>query len=141
VKEYLCVVAGTVRTDSGHIEDYIGRNPGNRQKMAVVPQTQGKRAVTDWEVLSREAGGTLVKCRIHTGRTHQIRVHMAYEVGHAILGDPIYGRGTLGRNAVQRLMLHAWRLGLDHPVTGVPLAFEAPVPPEFAGFGWSKDSK
>ena len=140
-KEYLCVVTGSVRGDSGRIEDHIGRNPGNRQKMAVVSAAQGKHAVTDWEVLARAEGGTLVKCRIHTGRTHQIRVHMAYELGHAILGDPIYGRGTLKHGAAQRLMLHAWRLGLNHPVTDVPLAFEAPVPPEFAAFGWRSDSK
>jgi 23S rRNA pseudouridine1911/1915/1917 synthase len=109
--------------------------------MAVVSAAQGKHAITDWEVLARAEGGTLVKCRIHTGRTHQIRVHMAYELGHAILGDPIYGRGTLKHGGAQRLMLHAWRLGLDHPVTDVPLAFEAPVPPEFSAFGWRSDSK
>jgi len=105
--------------------------------MAVLPPPQGKRAVTDWEVLARTAGCSLVKCRIHTGRTHQIRVHMAYELGHAIVGDPIYGRGTLNKTAAQRLMLHAWRLGLAHPFTGDPLSFEAPVPEAFADFGWS----
>ncbi len=140
-KEYLCVVLGTVRGDSGRIENHIGRNPGNRQKMAIVPPPQGKRALTDWEILARERGASLVKCRIHTGRTHQIRVHMAYDLGHAILGDPIYGRGTLNRAGLTRLMLHAWRLGLNHPVTGEPLAFEAPVPEEFAPFGWSSFSK
>lgn len=140
-KEYLCVVLGSVKGDSGRIENHIGRNPGNRQKMAIVSPTQGKVAMTDWEVLARANGGSLIQCRIHTGRTHQIRVHMAYELGHAILGDPIYGRGTLQRSGVTRLMLHAWRLGLDHPVTGVPLAFTAPVPPEFVPFGWRSDSK
>jgi 23S rRNA pseudouridine1911/1915/1917 synthase len=140
-KEYLCAVAGTVRGDCGRIENRIGRNPGNRQKMAIVAAPQGKPALTDWEVLVRENGASLVKCRIHTGRTHQIRVHMAYHLGHAILGDPIYGKGTLNRAGATRLMLHAWRLGLNHPVTGVPLDFEAPVPPEFVRFGWSKVSK
>ena len=140
-KEYLCVVLGSVREDSGRIENHIGRNPGNRQKMAVVPPPQGKRAVTDWDVLARAAGCSIVKCRIHTGRTHQIRVHMAYEVGHAIVGDPIYGRGTLNKTAAQRLMLHAWSLGLAHPVTGEPLSFEAPVPAAFDDFGWSSVAK
>jgi 23S rRNA pseudouridine1911/1915/1917 synthase len=140
-KEYLCVVTGTVRGDSGRMENRIGRNPGNRQKMAILPGPQGKVALTDWEVLAREGGASLVKCRIHTGRTHQIRVHMAYGLGHAVLGDPIYGKGTLQRDGVTRLMLHAWRLGLNHPVTGEPLGFEAPVPPEFGRFGWNKDSR
>jgi 23S rRNA pseudouridine1911/1915/1917 synthase len=140
-KEYLCVVAGSVRDDSGRIEDRIGRNPGNRQKMAVVAAPAGKPAVTDWEVLAREAGASLVRCRIHTGRTHQIRVHMAYELGHAILGDVLYGRGTLRTAGAERLLLHAWRLGFAHPVSGEPLLFEAAVPEPFDRFGWIRERK
>jgi len=140
-KEYLCVVAGTVPEDAGRIEDRIGRNPGNRQKMAVVPSPGGKPAVTDWEVWAREAGTSLVRCRIHTGRTHQIRVHMAYELGHAILGDVLYGRGTLRVPGAERLLLHAWRLGFAHPVSGEALLFESEVPEPFVRFGWSREWK
>lgn len=133
-KEYICVVNGVVRKPSGRIENFIGRNPGNRQKMAVVDERQGRIAITDWEVIHTGKDFSTVRCRIHTGRTHQIRVHMAYELGHAILGDPIYGKRTLQREDAHRLMLHAHRLTIDHPTLGQALELEAPLPKEFTQF-------
>lgn len=130
-KEYLCLLAGQVREPKGRIETFIGRNPGNRQKMGVVDERHGKQAITEYEVIGEGSDATLVRCRIFTGRTHQIRVHMAYEVGNAIVGDPIYGKGTLKRPDATRLMLHAWRLGFEHPVSGKAMEFEAVRPPEF----------
>ena len=133
-KEYRCVVAGAVREKSGRIENFIGRNPGNRQKMAIVEERHGRRAVTEYEVLGEGSDFSTVRCRIHTGRTHQIRVHMAYAVGNPIIGDEIYGKRTLKRPDATRLMLHAWRLGFAHPVSGEPMEFEAELPPEMAAF-------
>lgn len=133
-KEYVCVTQGRVKEDRGSIEDYLGRNPGDRKKMAVVSESRGRFAHTDWEVGRRGPDFTVVRCRIHTGRTHQIRVHMAYELGHPILGDPIYGKGTLKRSDASRLFLHAWRLAFQHPVSGKEMAFEAPLPRGFAPF-------
>lgn len=127
-KEYLCFVAGHVKSDSGTLENFIGRNPGNRQKMAIVEERIGKRAHTDWQILGRGPDYSAVLCRIHTGRTHQIRVHMAYGLGHPILGDVIYGKGTLKHLGASRLMLHAWRLSFNHPATAEELHFEAPLP-------------
>ena len=132
-KEYVCVVTGRLSQLSGQIENFIGRNPGNRQKMAIVDERHGRLGKTDFEVFATGNDFTVVRCRIHTGRTHQIRVHMAYSLGHAILGDPIYGKGTLSRDDASRLMLHAWKLGIRHPETGEEFNFEAPLPPEFSG--------
>ncbi len=139
-KEYLCVVTGIVANDTGRIENFIGRNPGNRQKMAIVKESQGRVAITEWFRCGQNETETLLCCRIHTGRTHQIRVHMAYALGHAILGDPIYGKGTLKKKGSLRLMLHAWRLGIAHPITSKPLEFEAPIPMEFGQLGLLPDS-
>ncbi len=143
-KIYLCAVERHVTTGEGSIENFLGRNPGNRKKIAVLDSSQGRRAVTDYEVLHRgEEGYSLVSCRIHTGRTHQIRVHMASTLGHAIIGDTIYGRGTLKRWKPSRLMLHARRLGLHHPVSGEWLTWTAPVPAEFQSFlppGWPMEA-
>lgn len=135
-KEYLCVVAGRLREKSGRIENFIGRNPGNRQKMGIVAERLGRRAVTDYEVIAEGTtpGFSVVRCRIHTGRTHQIRVHMASTLGVPIIGDEIYGKSTLKRPDAARLLLHAWKLGFAHPVTGAEMAFEAPIPAEIAEF-------
>ncbi len=127
-KDYLCFVAGSLKRDSGSLQNFIGRNPGNRQKMAIVEEHQGKPAHTDYAVLGRSAATTAVHCRIHTGRTHQIRVHMAYGLGHPILGDVIYGRRTLKHRDAHRLMLHAWKLAFSHPRTGETLALVSPLP-------------
>jgi 23S rRNA pseudouridine1911/1915/1917 synthase len=126
-KFYLAVVKGRPPLDHGTIENQIARDPRNRQKMAVVLPPAGKTAVTDYRVLNPMADSSLVECELHTGRTHQIRVHMR-EMGHPILGDPIYAKNTAG---AQRLMLHAWKLGFTHPASGEKVAFESPIPLDF----------
>lgn len=135
-KTYLAVCHGRPALDSGRIENMIGRHSVNRKKMAVL-ETGGRRAVTNWQVLGPvaarvERGGaaSVVKCTIETGRTHQIRVHMA-SIGCPVIGDATYGRKALDRlidPVPARQMLHAWRLALRHPVTGEPMSFEAPPP-------------
>jgi 23S rRNA pseudouridine1911/1915/1917 synthase len=134
VKEYLALVAGVPRLMSGTIRKAIGRNVRHRHKMAVVEEGHGGRASwTDWEISERYGDlAALVACRLHTGRTHQIRVHMA-SLGHPLLGDTAYGWKTssrLGRRP-ERVMLHAARLCLAHPVTGKILEFRAPLPADF----------
>ena len=115
------------------VEGAIGRHPGDRKRMAVL-SNGGKHAVTRARVLERFGGAlpvaALVECRLETGRTHQIRVHMAF-AGHPLLGDSVYGRRTGPRFA--RQALHATRLGFVHPVTGETLAFDAPLPADMAG--------
>jgi len=99
----------------------------------VVNPPGGKASITDYEVWAVDAGTAtaLVMCHLHTGRTHQIRVHMHHK-GTPLLGDVLYGKPSKAAALVQRLMLHAWRLSFDHPVTGARMSFEAPVPAEFA---------
>ena len=128
-KIYLAVTHGTPQPPIGTIQTYIGRDPHHRLKMAVLPAPAGKWAHTDYEVLEILTGDALVKCTLHTGRTHQIRVHLKH-LGHPILGDPAYSRKSKITHA-PRLMLHAWKLTLTHPVSGLRLATEAPLPPEF----------
>jgi 23S rRNA pseudouridine1911/1915/1917 synthase len=126
-KFYLAVVKGRPPMDRGAIENHIARDPRNRQKMAVVMPPAGKRAHTDYRILT--AGDeSLIECELHTGRTHQIRVHMR-EIGTPIIGDPIYSKNP---STAPRLMLHAWKLSFTHPVSNVPMAFESPIPPEFS---------
>ena len=131
-KTYLAIVHGTPTPTEGRIENLIGRCPWDRKKMAIV-EKNGKVAVTNYRTLS--AGRrSLVECVIETGRTHQIRVHMA-SLGCPIVGDAVYGRPGWDRQLdppPARQMLHAWKLSLKHPVTRAPLAFEAPIPPEFS---------
>lgn len=126
-KIYLAVVKGRPPMDSGTIENQIARDPRNRQRMAVVLPPAGKTAITDYRVVAPSADSSLVECTLHTGRTHQIRVHMR-EIGHPILGDPIYAKNP---SAAPRLMLHAWKLGFTHPIRQQMLDFESPIPPEF----------
>ena len=130
-KTYIAVVHGRPRLESGRIENMIGRHPVDRKRMAVV-ERGGKLAITNWRVLPGKAGNpvSVVECRIETGRTHQIRVHMA-GLGCPVIGDGTYGKGALDRRldpVPPRQMLHAWRLGLWHPVKNVEMAFEAPLP-------------
>ena len=131
VKTYVAIlVRGPVR-DSGRIEAPIGRHPVHRKKMAVRRDGGGRYAATSWQVERRWPGFTLVRLRIETGRTHQIRVHMA-SLGCPVAGDQVYG-GRLpagGPNPV-RQMLHASSLSLAHPVTGEPLSVTAPLPRDF----------
>ena len=133
-KTYLAIVHGAPTPPEGRIENLIGRCPWDRKKMAIV-ERNGKIAVTNYR--TRSVGRrSLVECVIETGRTHQIRVHMA-SLGCPIVGDAVYGRPGWDRQLdppPTRQMLHAWKLELKHPVTRVPLAFEAPIPPDFSAF-------
>jgi 23S rRNA pseudouridine1911/1915/1917 synthase len=119
---------------SGSVRKAIARNPRHRHKMAVVEEGHGGRASwTDWEIVERYGeGAALVACKLHTGRTHQIRVHMA-SLGHPLLGDAAYGwkaSASLGAKPA-RVMLHAARLSLAHPATGKILDIKAPLPADF----------
>ncbi|MEO5915982.1 MAG: RluA family pseudouridine synthase [Luteolibacter sp.] len=131
-KLYLAVTQGVPKPEKDSIFTHIGRHPVNRQKMAVVNPPGGKTAITDYEILATDAASitALVLCHLHTGRTHQIRVHMHHK-GTPLVGDPIYGKPSKTSELTGRLMLHAWRLAFDHPVTKKSLRFEAPIPPEF----------
>jgi 23S rRNA pseudouridine1911/1915/1917 synthase len=134
VKEYAALVAGVPGLLSGSIQKPIGRNPRHRHKMAVVEEGRGGRAArTDWQVVERYgAAAALVSCTLHTGRTHQIRVHLA-SLGHPILGDSVYGWRPDPRAQVRpaRVMLHAARIRLAHPRTGRALDLKAPLPADF----------
>jgi 23S rRNA pseudouridine1911/1915/1917 synthase len=131
-KLYLAVTQGVPKPAKDTIFTHIGRHPVNRQKMAVVNPPGGKTAITDYEILSIDGASitALVLCHLHTGRTHQIRVHLHYK-GTPLVGDPIYGKPSKTATETGRLMLHAWRLAFNHPITQKPLAFEAPIPAEF----------
>ena len=129
-KIYLAVVQGIPSPGSGSVDTNIGRNPGNRLKMAVVAPPAGKHALTDYRVLTSIHGDALVECTLHTGRTHQIRVHMK-QIGHPLIGDPIYAKPARQKQQTGRLMLHAWKLGFRHPATGELLVFEATIPGAF----------
>lgn len=125
-KHYRALVEGMMKDSSGRIEKPIDRDKKDRKKMAVVPD--GRDAVTEWRTLVEGRGCTLLDIHILTGRTHQIRVHMR-AAGHPVCGDPIYGweKGT----KVPCLMLHAFSLTFDHPLTGERMTFEAPLPEDF----------
>jgi len=132
-KTYLAVCHGRPRLDSGRIESMIGRHPVDRKRMAVV-EKGGKLAVTNWRVAKfmPETKLSLVECRIETGRTHQIRVHMA-SLGCPVVGDAVYGRRTLDKlldPVPTRQLLHAWRLSLAHPADGRRMDFESQPPPD-----------
>ena len=125
-REYAALVHGRVARD-GKIEAPIGRHPVSRTRMAVV--ARGKPAVTHYSVIARYAAATLLRCRLETGRTHQIRVHLA-SIGHPLVGDPVYGKRG-GKNGVlefHRQALHAQKLALVHPQTREPVSWEAPAP-------------
>ena len=129
-KTYLAVLHGAPREKSGTVDAPIGRKPWDPKRMAVVPD--GKRAVSHWTVLGRKGGLALVEFVIETGRTHQIRVHAAH-LGHPVVGDALYGDGAKDarlRHRPGRQLLHAVELAFPHPVTGAPLAFAAPPPPD-----------
>ena len=159
-KTYLAVVHGRPRLDAGRIENLIGRHPVDRKRMAIV-EKGGKLAITNWRVI-RAAGSTppisnltisnftipqfhnqpisLMECRIETGRTHQIRVHMA-SLGCPVIGDAVYGKGALDRRldpVPARQMLHAWRLTLWHPVRNERITFEAPIPADMQPYCQAK---
>jgi 23S rRNA pseudouridine1911/1915/1917 synthase len=142
-REYLALVWGGFEASAGKVEAAIGRDTRHREKMAVVSEQRGRRASTHWRVEEDLGPASLIACQLETGRTHQIRVHMA-SIGHPLLGDSVYGSGfktkaallenrarsalaSLGRQA-----LHASVLGFEHPATGETLRFESPPPKDFA---------
>jgi 23S rRNA pseudouridine1911/1915/1917 synthase len=132
-REYLALAWGDIAR-GGKVDAPIGRHPVKRTSMAVV--AAGKHAVTHFEVRERFGETTLIVCRLETGRTHQIRVHLA-SIGHPLVGDPGYGRRPSGRGAgtdalFRRQALHAWRLGLVHPVTREAMSWESPLPDDFS---------
>ncbi len=129
-RTYLAIVQGSVKDDAGELEGPIGRHPKERKRMAVV--AGGRFARTRYQVVERKRTHTLLRCDLDTGRTHQIRVHLA-ALHHPLAGDVEYGGRESG---LQRPMLHAWRLRLRHPRTGEDMSFEAPPPPDFESF-WS----
>jgi len=130
-RHYLALAHGRVARD-GAVDAPIGRHPVSRTKMAVVGS--GRAARTHYRVLERFARATLLECALETGRTHQIRVHMA-EIGHPLVGDPVYGprrKAPAPLDGFARQALHAWRLALAHPATGEVMGWEAPLPEDMA---------
>lgn len=126
-RQYLAVVSGIVKKDAG-VDAPIGRHPVQRIKMAVVPENRGgKPAITWYRRLEIYRHCTLVECALETGRTHQIRVHMA-SIGHPLVGDPVYGKHDPRLPAFHRQALHATRLGLVHPYSGRHMQWEVPMP-------------
>ena len=123
-REYVALAAGDIAA-SGTVDAAIGRHPVHRTKMAVV--AHGKPARTHYAVVERFGVATLLRCRLETGRTHQIRVHLA-SLGHPLVGDPTYGRK--GSMPFARQALHAARLALEHPVSGRQRSWESPLPPD-----------
>ncbi|SFR97298.1 RluA family pseudouridine synthase [Sphingomonas jatrophae] len=134
-RRYKAIVGGRPLPPAGTVDAALARSTANRQKMGIVPEGRGKRAVTHYATLQPLLGATLVECRLETGRTHQVRVHMASR-GHPLLGDPAYGRtraehsAILARLGFRRQALHAARLGFVHPVTSEALAFDSEMPPD-----------
>ena len=128
-KEYLGLALGSVSATTGRIEAPIGRDPSHRTRMAVVPD--GRESVTGYRVRERLGAWTLLELDLVTGRTHQIRVHLA-AIGHPLAGDPIYGNGTSrrGPEGTTRLFLHSWRIELQSPGDGHLIRATAPLPPE-----------
>ena len=125
-RHYLAIVDGVIKHDTGTIDAPIGRDANNRQKM-VVTDVHGKDAITHFRVLETFSNHTLVECILETGRTHQIRVHMAY-IGHPVSNDPLYGRG---KSTEFGQMLHSKSIKFKHPTTGKELFFEVDPPKEF----------
>ena len=128
---YEAVVCGRMRADSGIVDAPIGRHPTDRKRMAVLPRG-GREAVTHWEVLARYRDHTHLRCRLETGRTHQIRVHLAH-IGHPLAGDIVYGRGKADKGLAGQC-LHARELELTHPRSGARLRFTTQLPDYFQDF-------
>ena len=125
-RKYLAIVDGIIKHDTGEVDAPIGRDVNNRQKMAVT-DINGKEAITHFKVLERFSNHTLIECKLDTGRTHQIRVHMAY-IGHPVCNDPLYGRGKCTEFGQ---MLHSYSIRFPHPRSGKKLFFTVDAPKEF----------
>lgn len=137
-RRYIALVHGRIVPDTGLIDAPIGRHPKEPRKMWVSDAARARQAVTSFSTLERfEAGGlddgyTLVECKLQTGRTHQIRVHMAY-IQHPVVGDPLYGRRKLKDDlGLERQFLHSWTIGFDHPLTGERVELTEPLPADLA---------
>jgi 23S rRNA pseudouridine1911/1915/1917 synthase len=134
-RRYLAIVTGIPKISEGKVDAALARSTANRKKIAIVEGNRGKRAVTHWKRLKPLRDAALVECRLETGRTHQVRVHMA-SIGHPLLGDPVYGRSgkthgkLLKALGFQRQALHAAELGFTHPVTKNRLSFSSRMPPD-----------
>lgn len=127
-KTYMCIAKGIFKDKEGRLETFIGRDPKDRKKMAVVEEN-GKLAISNYKVLDESKNHSLVEVKIETGRTHQIRVHMKY-LNHPIMGDTTYGNGSDG---AKRQILHAYKLKFIHPGTGEEMTVVAPLPEDFKG--------
>jgi 23S rRNA pseudouridine1911/1915/1917 synthase len=127
-KIYLALVAGTPRKAAGVIDKAIERHPIHRQRMSIA-RRQGRSAKTEYRVIRSSGDVSLIECTLHSGRTHQIRVHL-HHLGHPVLGDKLYA-GKRGGN-FPRQMLHAWKITFRHPRSGEQMTFEAPIPRDFA---------
>lgn len=130
-RRYLAIVNGRPAPPSGTVDQWIGRSDSDRKKMAVQREGRGKHAITHYRTLQLLSRSALIECQLETGRTHQVRVHMAH-IGHALLGDPVYSRGGVHKELLaelgfKRQALHAAKLGFVHPVTSQALAFESPI--------------
>ncbi|MDJ0449163.1 RluA family pseudouridine synthase [Methylocystis sp. JR02] len=142
-REYLAFVWGVPDRAHGTIETNLGRHSIQRERMAVVPESRGREAITHWEKIADYGVASLIRCQLETGRTHQIRVHMAH-IGHPLIGDSTYGAGfktkvaklpEAARAAVEKLgrqALHAATLGFEHPITGEEMMFESELPEDLA---------
>ena len=134
-RRYLAIVSGVPKASEGTVDAPLARSATNRKKIAIVEGKRGKRAVTHWRRLNVLNDAALVECRLETGRTHQVRVHMA-SIGHPLLGDPVYGRSGKTNGKIlkelqfHRQALHAAELGFAHPVTKNRLSFSSPKPPD-----------
>src|SRR5438270_12429628 len=126
-KIYLALVAGRLRKNAGTVEETIGRHPVDRQRMSTASR-RGRAAKTEYRVLSSSDEISLLECKLHSGRTHQVRVHLQH-LGHPVLGDKIYGKKQTA--VFPRQMLHAWKLRFQHPRTSEWRNFEAPLPIDF----------
>ncbi|MGI6217653.1 MAG: RluA family pseudouridine synthase [Coriobacteriales bacterium] len=135
-RRYMALVHGYIAKDSGYIDAPIGRHPKIRLKMAISDARSARSAVTTFKVLERfeagrfDDGFSLIECKLFSGRTHQIRVHMNY-IGHCVVGDPMYGSGNDKANlGLERQFLHSYRLNLEHPITGEEMEFTDHLPPD-----------
>jgi 23S rRNA pseudouridine1911/1915/1917 synthase len=132
-RRYQALISGTPRTAGGTIDAWLARSPANRKKIAIMPKGRGKSAITHWSMVERLKEAALIECRLETGRTHQIRVHLS-SIGHTLIGDPVYGSARTGHREIlkrlkfERQALHAATLGFLHPVSGDTLNFHSSIP-------------